>query len=777
MKLRMTSVVILLVLAATVLVTLVALTLAERDMKAVIGDQQFALLSSTAAFIDDRLETRRQYMAGVAAAMPAAVRADPGRLQAYLESQPGIGQQFTNVVGFNRGGALVANLHHVRAPDAFNVADKRYFKAILASRQGQITPPFRSRLSGAPVVLVAIPVLDEQGEVALVLSASIDLQQSNFLPQAGALKPGKTGFIFIMTGDGILVEHPDKARLLEHINARPGTNAATEKALAGFEGWTEASNKDGVPGIYSYKHLRSTDWIVAARFPTDEAFAPMIAMRRHAVVGAAGFAAVAGLLAWLAIYRLLAPLEALRRHIAEIRAGRAGIHALRLGERDEIGELGAAFHELMAERETAQARTDDSERLIRNILDRAPDAFVSCDGAGRITEWNRRAEETFGWSRAEAVGANLSELIIPAHMQEAHLAGMAAFAVSGTGPVVNNRVRVLGRHRDGREIPVELSVGALQHGAAYFATAFLHDISDRIAYEDQIAASARRARIIADSMPALIAYVNHEQRYEFTNAHYLDMLGIEPGSMIGQTMRATLGEALYLDIEQNVLAALAGQRMHFELNSQVGGRSVYYMVDYLPDVAADGSVPGFYILVLDITASKEVEAKLVQLTRSDTLTGIANRRMFGDVLPLALERARRQQAVLALAYLDIDHFKKINDSHGHAVGDEVLVEFARRLVANVRSTDTVARLSGDEFVIILECIASEQEANTIADKVIEAMRAPFPTTRGDLTVTTSVGIALFEGEGQAQEALLANADSALYAAKRQGRNGYTIHGA
>ena len=129
----------------------------------------------------------------------------------------------------------------------------------------------------------------------------------------------------------MLVDHPDKTRLMQHIHQRPGINNATEMALSGYEGWIEAANKDGNDGIYSYKRLKSADWIVGARYPTDEAFAPMISMRQRAVLAGAAVALVAGLVAWLMIYRLLAPLEALRRNVSAIRRRRADIGLLKGG--------------------------------------------------------------------------------------------------------------------------------------------------------------------------------------------------------------------------------------------------------------------------------------------------------------------------------------------------------------------------------------------------------------------------------------------------------------
>jgi diguanylate cyclase (GGDEF)-like protein len=180
-----------------------------------------------------------------------------------------------------------------------------------------------------------------------------------------------------------------------------------------------------------------------------------------------------------------------------------------------------------------------------------------------------------------------------------------------------------------------------------------------------------------------------------------------------------------------------------------------------------------YALAHDMTRVKEAENRLVQMARFDSLTGIANRRLLVELLGQALERARRQHQVLGLAYLDIDHFKGINDVWGHGVGDEVLKEFAVRLAGCVRVTDTPARLAGDEFVVLLEDVKGRDEAERIGAKILDAILRPFATGAGDLAVTASVGIAIVASEDgplPTQDEVLGWADGALYAAKRNGRN-------
>lgn len=172
---------------------------------------------------------------------------------------------------------------------------------------------------------------------------------------------------------------------------------------------------------------------------------------------------------------------------------------------------------------------------------------------------------------------------------------------------------------------------------------------------------------------------------------------------------------------------------------------------------------------------EQAEQELHHLATTDVLTGLNNRRMFDAFLPQALARASRSGQPVALAILDVDHFKDINDTLGHAAGDQVLVEFARRLSAAVRASDTVARLAGDEFVIVFEQLSCPAEMNVLGERILEAMHAPFALGSVQRVVQASIGIAVTHSAGVDVEELMRAADQALYGVKTAGRNSFAIN--
>ncbi|ATD62105.1 diguanylate cyclase [Janthinobacterium svalbardensis] len=647
LKARMSVVVFLLVLTAVASLALATLSVAERGMRDVTGRQQYVSLASAAVFIDEELDAKRNVLRAMADSLAASGAHDDAGLQRFLAAQTVLGKEFYTAGVAATDGSLLASMGPVKPQAGMTLKGRPYFDQTLATRRSVISAPLNGSISGMPLVVVTQPVFDAHGAMRYVLAASVNLRQPDFLGRLGVLKPGTGGYLYIMTSEGVIVEHPDKSRIMQHIDAHGPVSEPTRRAMQGFEGWLTGTTTQGVDALFAYHRIASTGWILASVYPMSDAFAPLHAIRSKILLAAVLLAALAGLAGWRVVLRLLQPLERLRHHVHEIRRQRLGIGALQIERRDEIGDLSRDFYSLVAEREIAEAQTRDSER---------------------------------------------------------------------------------------------------------------------------------RLKLLTDHVPVVIVYIDREHRYQFINATFEKWFGRSRKESMMQSIRDVLGEEAYQLREAYLQRAFSGEAVEYEFTIDGEGKAGRraFQTSYVPDVGESGAVEGVYGLIHEITKTKAEHTALQFAAATDTLTGIANRRRFDEQLAQSMQRTRVTRAPMALAYLDIDRFKAINDSLGHKAGDEVLKEFAARLVRSVRASDLVARLAGDEFVIIFEGVNSAAEVRQIGAKIIDAIRQPFELASGPLPVTTSVGIAIFREGALTPAQLLDLADQALYAAKGQGRDGVAL---
>jgi diguanylate cyclase (GGDEF)-like protein len=184
----------------------------------------------------------------------------------------------------------------------------------------------------------------------------------------------------------------------------------------------------------------------------------------------------------------------------------------------------------------------------------------------------------------------------------------------------------------------------------------------------------------------------------------------------------------------------------------------------------EGKITHFISILEDITAQKEIAARIEYLAQHDTLTGLPNRSLFYDRLRQALAQAKRNAQMSALMFIDLDRFKRVNDTLGHHVGDLLLQSVAQRIKDCVRESDTVARLAGDEFTVLLPQVEKHQDAAAVAEKIVAALTEPFQLDGHEVHSGGSIGIAIYPEDASDSEALIKCADTAMYIAKEKGRN-------
>lgn len=280
--------------------------------------------------------------------------------------------------------------------------------------------------------------------------------------------------------------------------------------------------------------------------------------------------------------------------------------------------------------------------------------------------------------------------------------------------------------------------------------------------------SEHHFRTLADNLPLLVAYVDAEERYRSCNQHYCEWFGTTQENVIGATVEEVIGPEFYKEAQPYIKQALAGERVTFITELIKNAQKRFLERTYIPHLGEDGVAVGFYVMTQDITEAKNLQLRLQHDVLHDPLTGLPNRVACMHQIEGAIARALRYRKAAAVLFLDVNKFKHINDTYGHDVGDLVLVEFAARLKKTLRDIDTVARLSGDEFVVVIEGLdlcAPAVDSRNIAAKIHAVMLDPVTFAGRQIKVSTSIGIAVYDGGNTSPDELLKQADTAMYEAK------------
>jgi diguanylate cyclase (GGDEF)-like protein/PAS domain S-box-containing protein len=251
----------------------------------------------------------------------------------------------------------------------------------------------------------------------------------------------------------------------------------------------------------------------------------------------------------------------------------------------------------------------------------------------------------------------------------------------------------------------------------------------------------------------------------------------DPSELIGKTDVDLFGEAFGIGTQLDDVRIMESARPIIgvvESRRLEDGRTNWTLTTKLPLVDESGTVIGLVGITREINEMRETEVALQHLATHDTLTDLPNRFLMVDRLSQLLSRAQRAGTAFAVLYMDVDRFKEVNDSYGHEFGDLMLQAVAKRLTKSVRQSDTVARIGGDEFVIVLETVHEAHEAGAVGRNVQRALAKSFTVARTRLNIAASIGISFYPENGADPDTLLRAADYAMYLAKREGGNRHVI---
>ncbi|MFQ5859710.1 MAG: EAL domain-containing protein, partial [Anaerolineae bacterium] len=307
----------------------------------------------------------------------------------------------------------------------------------------------------------------------------------------------------------------------------------------------------------------------------------------------------------------------------------------------------------------------------------------------------------------------------------------------------------------------------------------LNEITERKRAEEALRENEERYRDLYEEAPIAYYSVGLDSCIRTVNRCLVDLLGYARDDLVGQPVFQ-----LYADTpagktksQEMFLRFRAGEEIRGEELEmrRADGRSMWISLSVKPVRDAEGRIVESRAMAVDITERKRAEGMIRHLAYHDAVTDLPNRALFKDRLALALAQARRNKQMLAVMFLDLDRFKVVNDTAGHAEGDRLLQSVGKQLKDLLRESDTVARVGGDEFTLLLPGITRVEDAVEIAKKILKSLQQPCVMAGHEFHITTSIGITVYPADGEDAETLLRNADIAMYRAKEEGRNNYQLY--
>ncbi len=477
-----------------------------------------------------------------------------------------------------------------------------------------------------------------------------------------------------------------------------------------------------------------------------------------------------------------------------------------------IGVTAWQLRRRIAEREGMHHALEEQQERTKAILGASLDAVIAINAGNEIIDWNPQAEQAFGWSRQEALGRSLSETIIPERFHARHEAGLKSALERGGSTLIGRRVELVALHRNGHEFPIEISIALIRAGGSPCFSAYVRDISERKAALDKINRDYHAQRVLAELLETTMRPNPFEQRLQ----QALDLILSTPwlslqdsGCIFLADAAGNLRMAARHGLSENIERACSTvERGHCLCGKAAVGRELLFVdcVDKRHEVSYPGMkahghfcVPllfdevllGVLNLYVDehhaqtaeevqfLTAAAHAVAGMIQRDQAeqqlrhrayhDELTGLPNRSLFVDRLEQCLRFDERHPEMrCAVFYLDLDRFKTINDSLGHTLGDQLLLEVSERIRSCLRPEDTVARMSGDEFTVLVEDATEAADVMRVAERLHAALQPPVMLGSREVFVSTSIGIAVAGRDSRDAYELLRDADTAMYRAKSQG---------
>jgi diguanylate cyclase (GGDEF)-like protein/PAS domain S-box-containing protein len=418
-------------------------------------------------------------------------------------------------------------------------------------------------------------------------------------------------------------------------------------------------------------------------------------------------------------------------------------------------------------RKALQAQADEARQSLQDLYDNAPCAYYALDADGRFLQINALGLKWLGCTADELIGRASPRDFFSPDSQMLFDEAFPRFKREGRVSALEFDIK--GRHGEARHVSLSATAIYAADGSYLRSRSVMFDVTETHRIRQQLHQLTLDQEAMLES--DLIGIAKLRDRHISWRNHALErMFGFADGELLGVPMRQLYQDAAAYE----TLGAVAYPQMRaggrFRTQQQMRRKDGTLIWVDIAGIELPGSGGESMWMMVDITQHKAHEARLEQAALHDALTSLPNRLLLADRLKQAIHNAERNGHVFALAYLDLNGFKQINDDHGHDAGDEVLKAVAARLHAGLRASDTVARLGGDEFVVLLSPTQAPAEAAPVLNRLLDALSQPVTLAGGaQVAVGSSLGLAHYPADGRTPDALMRHADEEMFANKRAGR--------
>ncbi|MFZ4622736.1 MAG: diguanylate cyclase domain-containing protein [Rhodoferax sp.] len=752
------------------------------NMQDEFSTRQRTTVSLLAGQLDQRLNEHLQWLQQVGNEIGIGLLQDSGALQAHLDNRPILRKLFNEVVVvLNAEGQAIAELPRNAGRVGIGHLDVPAVSTALQQGHASIGTVYRDAHQAMPMFAMVVPVHDHNGRVTGALAGLTNLGQPNFLRIVTDTPYGNSGsYLLLDPQQRRIIAASDSARIMTQLPAAD-SKAAPDRWVTGLEGSRISINLQGVETLAAGAIVPGTGWILWAELPTDEAFAPLRASQQRLLLATLLLSLLVAGWSWWLLRTPVVPVLTPANPPAEPGPPVSPPPAVVVPVPDEIGQLVSAFNLLLTRlAQHARALTQSQTMLART------EAMTHVGS----WEWDV-ASQTVTWSDGlfSLLGVNPADGALPLADQSGYYEPGdfqrlkdAVATTLGTGAPYTLELRVI--RADGIE-RICLASGQAEPGPDGQVLRLLGSLQD-ITELKQTDLKLQIAASVFDHAHEGITITDVQGTILDVNKAFCRITGYSREAVLGQNPRVLKSErqdtafyqALWHDLKRS------GHWRGEILNRRKNGEVYAELLNISAVRDEHGTVCQYVGLFSDISPGRTVEDRVRQMALFDALTDLPNRRLLADRFGQTMLLNQRNGHFGAVIWLDLDNFKPINDTHGHATGDLLLLEVARRLKACVRQVDNVARTGGDNFVVVLseldaEVQSSAERARFLAENVRQSLAGPYmlplkhlgrPDTLVEYRCSASIGATLFGPTETNQDLVFKQAERAMSQAKEAGHN-------